>query len=113
MAVRPPLTNPAGGYFPSFGSGALAQNKNDLPAMLFNVNASPERWMLGVRLYRLIMTTQPLLAGKITVMLLDGLDNIELLGLIDSPLALDEKITLALEALLEPWLLKLLKHNTA
>jgi hypothetical protein len=32
-------------------------------------------------------------------MLLEGLDTAELLGLIDSPLALDEKIKLALEAL--------------
>ena len=99
MAVRPPLTNPAGGFFPSFGPGAPAQNKNDLAAMLANASPEQQKQMLGERLYMLIIPTQPQLAGKITGMLLEGLDTAELLGLIDSPLALDEKIKLALEAL--------------
>ena len=129
MAVRPPRTNPAGGppmgaaparpagpgqpqavfktqarNVPSSAPGAPAtsapaQNKNDLAAMLANASPEQQKQMLGERLYMLIIPTQPQLAGKITGMLLEGLDTAELLGLIDSPLALDEKIKLALEAL--------------
>ena len=47
----------------------------------------------------LIIGAQSQLASKITGMLLEGLDTAELLGLVESPLALDEKIKLALEAL--------------
>ena len=129
MAVRPPRANPAGGppmgaaparpagpgqpqavykqqarNVPSAAPGAPAtsapaQNKNDLAAMLANASPEQQKQMLGERLYMLIIPTQPQLAGKITGMLLEGLDTAELLGLIDSPLALDEKIKLALEAL--------------
>jgi polyadenylate-binding protein len=129
MAVRPPRANPAGGpaiaaaparpagpgqpqavfkqqarNVPSAAPGAPAaaapaQNKNDLAAMLAQATPEQQKQMLGERLYMLIIPTQPQLAGKITGMLLEGLDTAELLGLIDSPLALDEKIKLALEAL--------------
>jgi polyadenylate-binding protein len=129
MAVRPPRANPAGGpamgqaparpagpgqpqavfkqqarNVPSAAPGAPAaaapaQNKNDLAAMLAAASPEQQKQMLGERLYMLIIPTQPQLAGKITGMLLEGLDTAELLGLIDSPLALDEKIKLALEAL--------------
>lgn len=99
MAVRPPLTNPAGGFFPSFGPGAPAQNKNDLAAMLANASPEQQKQMLGERLYMLIIPKQPQLAGKITGMLLEGLDSTDLLGIIDSPLVLDEWISLALETL--------------
>ena len=68
-------------------------------AMLAAASPEQQKQMLGERLYMLIIPTQPQLAGKITGMLLEGLDTAELLGLIDSPLALDEKIKLALEAL--------------
>jgi polyadenylate-binding protein len=80
-------------------AAAPAQNKNDLAAMLAAASPEQQKQMLGERLYMLIIPTQPQLAGKITGMLLEGLDTAELLGLIDSPLALDEKIKLALEAL--------------
>ncbi len=80
-------------------AAAPAQNKNDLAAMLAQATPKQQKQMLGKRLYTLIIPTQPQLAGKITGMLLEGLDTAELLGLIDSPLALDEKINLALEAL--------------
>jgi len=129
MAVRPPRANAAGGpamgqaparpagpgqpqavfkqqarNVPSAAPGAPAaaapaQNKNDLAAMLAAASPEQQKQMLGERLYMLIIPTQPQLAGKITGMLLEGLDTAELLGLIDSPLALDEKIKLALEAL--------------
>ncbi len=129
MAARPPRANPAGGpamgpapvrpagpgqpqavfkqqarNVPSAAPGAPAaaapaQNKTDLAAMLAQASPEQQKQMLGERLYMLIIPTQPQLAGKITGMLLEGLDTAELLGLIDSPLALDEKIKLALEAL--------------
>jgi len=78
---------------------APAPNKNDLAAMLAQATPEQQKQMLGERLYMLIVPTQASLAGKITGMLLEGLDTAELLGLIDSPLALDEKIKLALDAL--------------
>jgi polyadenylate-binding protein len=80
-------------------AAAPSQNKHDLAAMLAQASPEQQKQMLGERLYMLIIPTQPQLAGKITGMLLEGLDTAELLGLIDSPLALDEKIKLALEAL--------------
>ncbi len=80
-------------------SAAPVQNKTDLATMLAQASAEQQKQMLGERLYLLIIPTQPHLAGKITGMLLDGLDTSELLGLIDSPIALDEKIQLALRAL--------------
>jgi RNA recognition motif-containing protein len=127
MAVRPSRANPAGGpaiaaaparpagpgqpqavfkqqarIVPSAAPGAPAaaapaQNKNDLAAMLAQATPRQQKQMLGERLYMLITPTQPRLTGKITGMLLEGLDTAELLGLIDSPLALDEKIKLALQ----------------
>ena len=67
--------------------------------MLAQATREQQKQMLGERLYMLIVPTQPQLDCKITGMLLEGLDTAELLGLIDSPLALDEKIKLALDAL--------------
>jgi hypothetical protein len=84
---------------PAPNKNHLNMNSTDLAAMLAQATPEQQRQLLGERLYMLIVTTQSQLAGKITGMLLDDLDTAELLGLIDSPLALDEKIKLALHAL--------------
>jgi len=69
--------------------------------MNYIVNAPPAqaKQILGERLYHLIQGDQGELAGKITGMLLEGLDNSELVALIDDQAALRGKIQEALTAL--------------
>lgn len=64
-------------------------------------NATPEqqKQMLGERLFVQIAPNHGQLAGKITGMLLDGLDVDELLHLIEDNAALKEKVDVAIEAL--------------
>lgn len=48
--------------------------------------------MIGERLYPLVAEVQPSLAGKVTGMLLDGMETGELLHLLESPDDLTSKI---------------------
>jgi polyadenylate-binding protein len=76
-----------------------AMSKEQLAKMLVEATPEQQKQLLGERLYALIAPSQGQLTGKITGMLLEGLDNGELLHLIDSPQALDAKIQEALAAL--------------
>jgi len=77
--------------------GALS--KEQLASILVNSSPEQQKQLLGERLYALIVPSQGTLTGKITGMLLEGLDNSELLHLIDSPEALQSKIHEAISAL--------------
>mmetsp|Transcript_54186 Transcript_54186/g.131119 ORF Transcript_54186/g.131119 Transcript_54186/m.131119 type:complete len:283 (-) Transcript_54186:416-1264(-) len=76
-----------------------SMTKEQLMQMVVNAPPAQAKQILGERLYALIQTEQGPLAGKITGMLLEGLDNSELVALIDDHGALHGKIQEALAAL--------------
>lgn len=86
-AVAPAESAVATGAAPALTTSTLA----DMPP-------SQQKQVLGEKLYALISATNRAQAGKITGMLLE-LDTAEVLHLIDTPAALADKVTEAIEAL--------------
>lgn len=76
--------------------------KNKIDSKLKEIEYTKEKNVLGEILYSRIQETEPTLAGKITGMLLEGMDNTELLGLATSSNALKEKVNESLKLLNEP-----------
>lgn len=75
-------------------SAQLPASTEAQPLTIKALAAAPEeqrKQMIGERLFPLVMSTQPELAGKITGMLLE-MDNGELIHLLESKEALDEKV---------------------
>ena len=82
---------------------AVKQSRPQAPepltaAALANATEEQQKNMIGERLYPLIQRSQPELAGKITGMLLE-MDNPELLHLLESPDALNAKVSEAIHVL--------------
>jgi len=69
-----------------------------LTAMLANADPEQQKQILGERLFPLVQSLQPELAGKITGMLLE-MDNSEVLLLLDNQEALENKVDEAIEVL--------------
>mmetsp|Transcript_23827 Transcript_23827/g.37261 ORF Transcript_23827/g.37261 Transcript_23827/m.37261 type:complete len:634 (-) Transcript_23827:109-2010(-) len=104
QAQQAPRQAPAGGApapapAPTPAVPPSSMTKDQLMQMLVNAPAPQAKQILGERLYALIQVEQGPLAGKITGMLLEGLDNSELVALIDDNAALRAKIQEALAAL--------------
>ncbi len=55
--------------------------------------------MIGEGLYAQIRQSEPVLAGKITGMLLEGMDDSELLHLLETPSELESRIREAIDVL--------------
>jgi len=87
--------NNAGGYPNSI---VVAGQEPLTPAALANATPQEQKQMLGERLFPLIQTMQPDLAGKITGMLLE-IDNTELLHMLESRESLKAKVEEAIAVL--------------
>ena len=77
----------------------LLTDTEQLMQIIANKSPPEAKQILGERLFTLIETKQPNLAGKITGMFLEGLEDSELVTLIDDNDALQSKIKEALGAL--------------
>lgn len=102
--VRNPAARPAAAAAssdapePAVGATPVA---GTAPLTLKALAAAPEKQkkqLIGEQLFPLIKAREPVLAGKITGMLLE-MDNHELINLLESPAALQEKITEAMAVL--------------
>lgn len=95
--ARVPQMSPMAGLQPAAELMPLQEMGGESlsPELLARADAQQQKNMIGERLYPLIYTHQPQLAGKITGMLLE-MDNAELLNLIESTDALRHKIDEAL-----------------
>eukprot|EP00479_Gromia_sphaerica_P008138 TRINITY_DN2987_c0_g1_i1.p1 TRINITY_DN2987_c0_g1~~TRINITY_DN2987_c0_g1_i1.p1 ORF type:complete len:210 (-),score=56.76 TRINITY_DN2987_c0_g1_i1:157-786(-) len=89
---------PAAGPTPGGPVEVMAQNEPLDSQQLASAPAAQQKQMIGERIFPLIHQKEPGLAGKITGMLLE-MDNGELLHLLESPDALDSKISEALQVL--------------
>jgi len=91
---------PLPGQFPA-GVAVPTSVPGDALAPDTLAHATPEerKNLIGERLFSLISVTQPSLAGKITGMLLEGMDTSELLHLVESPESLSARIREALDVL--------------
>lgn len=93
---HPPQPMPA----PAAAAPAPAAGIEPLaPEALAAATEQERKNMIGERMFSLIHASQPGLAGKITGMLLDGMETSELLHLLESPDALSSRIKEALEVL--------------
>jgi polyadenylate-binding protein len=84
---------------PAAPAQASAANSTEFTSKLANATPEQQKQMLGERLFVQIAPNHGQLAGKITGMLLDGLEVEELLHLIEDNTALKEKVDVAIEAL--------------
>merc|ERR1719313_941651 len=93
--MHAPIIQPDGSYVdpatgapiaPGSSAVGVQQAAEPLAAKALASATEEERKnMIGERLFSLIHASQPALAGKITGMLLDGMDTSELLHLLESP----------------------------
>ncbi|XP_022057265.2 embryonic polyadenylate-binding protein-like [Acanthochromis polyacanthus] len=99
VPVPPPMTRLQVGPAPVVEPPAHVQGPEPLTAlMLAAAPLSDQKQLLGERLYPLIHSLHPNLAGKITGMLLE-IDNSELLHLLESPESLSSKVDEAIAVL--------------
>ena len=105
--MMPPMGNnamPEGGAAPMPAAGMGGEVPQNVPltaATLASASIEQRKNMIGERLYPLIFQRNPQLAGKVTGMLLDGMDDTDLLHLLESEADLNEKIREALDVLNE------------
>ena len=74
-------------------------SRDQFTATLAAATPSQRKNMIGEQLYTQIHRSQPNLAGKITGMLLEGMDDSELLHLLETPGELDNRIREAIDVL--------------